>query len=101
MDTFDYVIVGSGAAGSLLAGRLSEGGKHTVCVLEGGPPDTSPWIRIPAGFMKTIFDPAVSTANAAALRAVLRGTVLRSAPFRRAFAALPLVAILAAHRKRL
>ena len=60
MDTFDYVIVGSGAAGSLLAGRLSEGGKHSVCVLEGGPPDTSPWIRIPAGFMKTIFDPAVT-----------------------------------------
>ncbi len=57
MDTFDFVIVGSGAAGSLLAARLSEGGKHSVCVLEAGPPDTSPWIRIPAGVMKTIFDP--------------------------------------------
>ena len=60
MDSFDYVIVGGGAAGCVLAARLSEGGKHTVCVLEGGPPDTSPWIRIPAGFMKTIFDPAVT-----------------------------------------
>lgn len=57
-DTFDYVIVGSGPAGSVLAGRLSEDGRSTVCVLEAGIPDRSMYIRIPAGFTKTLYDPA-------------------------------------------
>src|SRR5688572_30312681 len=60
MDTFDFIIIGSGAAGSVLAARLSEDGKNSVCVLEHGPLDTNPYIRIPAGFMKTIFDPDVT-----------------------------------------
>ena len=54
-DTFDYVIVGSGAAGSILANRLSADGS-TVCVLEAGPPDTSPFLHIPAGFIKAVFN---------------------------------------------
>ena len=57
-DTFDYVIVGGGSAGSLLANRLTEDGVTTVCVLEAGPPDRNPWIHIPAGFTKTLFDPS-------------------------------------------
>lgn len=57
-DNFDYVIVGAGAAGSLLANRLSEDPATTVCVLEAGPPDRNPYIHIPAGFIKTLFDPA-------------------------------------------
>lgn len=57
VDEFDYVIVGAGAAGSLLANRLSEDPGVTVCVLEAGPPDRNPWIHIPAGFTKTLFDP--------------------------------------------
>ena len=56
--TFDYVIVGAGAAGSVLANRLTEDGTSTVCVLEAGPPDRNPYIHIPAGFIKTLFDPA-------------------------------------------
>ena len=56
-DQFDYVIVGSGPAGSVLADRLTEDGKTRVCVLEAGIPDTSFYIRIPAGFVKTLYDP--------------------------------------------
>ncbi len=57
-DSFDYVIVGGGSAGSLLSNRLTEDGVTTVCVLEAGPPDRNPYIHIPAGFIKTLFDPA-------------------------------------------
>ena len=57
-DMFDYVIVGAGAAGSVLANRLTEDPGVTVCVLEAGPPDRNPWIHIPAGFTKTLFDPS-------------------------------------------
>ena len=59
MKRFDYVIVGGGTAASVLAYRLGEAGK-SVCVLEAGPPDYNPYIRIPAGFMKTLFNPSVT-----------------------------------------
>jgi choline dehydrogenase len=59
-ETFDYVIVGSGAAGSVLANRLSADPAVAVCVLEAGPPDRNPWIHIPAGFIKTMVDPSVT-----------------------------------------
>jgi choline dehydrogenase-like flavoprotein len=48
-DVFDYVIVGAGSAGCVLAARLSEDPKVTVCVLEAGGRDSSPLIRIPLG----------------------------------------------------
>jgi choline dehydrogenase len=56
-DEFDYVIVGSGAAGSVLCRRLTEDPGVTVCVLESGPPDRHPYIHIPAGFIKMLFNP--------------------------------------------
>ncbi|MGX9965572.1 GMC family oxidoreductase [Roseomonas sp. F4] len=59
-DSFDYVIVGSGAAGSVLANRLSADPGVTICVLEAGPPDRNPFIHIPAGFIKTLANPAVT-----------------------------------------
>jgi choline dehydrogenase len=60
MESFDYVIVGAGSAGSVLANRLSEDAKTTVCVLEAGPHDWHPFIHIPAGFMYTLVNPRVN-----------------------------------------
>ncbi|HEV7819934.1 MAG TPA: lycopene cyclase family protein, partial [Burkholderiales bacterium] len=51
METFDYIIVGAGSAGCVLANRLSEDPKVSVCVLEAGPRDWHPYIHIPAGFI--------------------------------------------------
>lgn len=53
MDRFDYVIVGAGSAGCVLASRLSEDPNVSVCVLEAGPSDWHPYIHLPAGFIKT------------------------------------------------
>ena len=57
-DIYDYVVVGSGPAGSLLAERLSADRQATVCVLEAGAADTSRYVRIPAGFVKLLYNPA-------------------------------------------
>jgi choline dehydrogenase len=56
-DVFDYVIVGAGAAGCVLARRLATTGEHTVCLLEAGPPDGSIILRIPAGVYKASSNP--------------------------------------------
>jgi choline dehydrogenase len=47
---FDYVIVGAGSAGCVLANRLSADGKHSVLLLEAGPKDSHIWIHIPLGY---------------------------------------------------
>jgi choline dehydrogenase len=53
METFDYVIVGAGSAGCVLANRLGEDPSLSICVLEAGPRDWHPYIHLPAGFIKT------------------------------------------------
>jgi choline dehydrogenase len=56
MEEFDYVIVGAGAAGCVLANRLSADGKSSVAVIEAGGSDNHIWIKVPAGFNKTVYN---------------------------------------------
>jgi len=60
VEVFDYVIIGAGSAGCILANRLSEDQDASVCVLEAGGYDWNPFIHIPAGFIKTFYDPSVN-----------------------------------------
>ena len=57
---FDYVIVGAGSAGCVLANRLTADGKSSVLLLEAGPRDTNPWIHIPLGYGRLFKEKAVN-----------------------------------------
>jgi choline dehydrogenase len=59
METFDYIVVGAGSAGSVLANRLSANPAHKVLVLEAGR-ESHPWSRIPVGFARLIENPAAN-----------------------------------------
>ena len=60
MQTYDFIVVGSGSAGSVVAERLSASGRHSVLVLEAGGSDLRFFVQMPLGYGKTFFDPAVN-----------------------------------------
>src|SRR5688572_3401252 len=57
---YDFVVIGAGAAGCVLANRLSASGRHSVLQLEAGGEDSSPWIHIPLGYGKHFTNPKVN-----------------------------------------
>ncbi len=60
METFDYIVVGAGSAGCVVANRLTENTQHRVLVLEAGGTDRTFWIRVPIGYGRTFTDPKVN-----------------------------------------
>ena len=59
-DSYDFIVIGAGAAGCVLANRLSASGRHSVLLLEAGGEDSNPWIHIPLGYGKHFTNPAVN-----------------------------------------
>ncbi|MDQ0391490.1 GMC family oxidoreductase [Labrys monachus] len=60
METFDFIVVGAGSAGCVLADRLSESGRYSVLVLEAGGHDRRFWIKTPIGYGRTFLDGRVN-----------------------------------------
>lgn len=73
---FDFVIVGAGSAGCVLAGNLSASGKHSVLLLEAGPDRNDFWIKTPLGYGHSIVNEAVNWMYASEPEAGLAGRTI-------------------------
>jgi choline dehydrogenase len=71
--SYDYIIVGAGSAGCVLANRLSENPNHKVLLIEAGGSDARFWIKVPLGYAKTFADKAVNWCYSAQPDAGLNG----------------------------
>ena len=60
MESFDFIVVGAGTAGCVVASRLSEDARASVLLLEAGGSDRTVWIQIPIGYGRTFFDPKIN-----------------------------------------
>ena len=60
MSAYDYILVGAGSAGCVLADRLTASGRHRVLLLEAGGSDRRFWIKVPIGYGKTFYDDRVN-----------------------------------------
>src|SRR5579863_873690 len=73
MSEFEYIVVGAGSAGCVLAHRLTESGADSVLLIEAGGSDLRPWIQLPIGYGKSFYDPAVNWMYATEPEAALAG----------------------------
>ena len=73
----DYIVVGAGAAGCVVASRLAEDGRASVCLVEAGGPDSNPWVKVPIGYARLMNNPRVNWGYATEPEPELNGRQIR------------------------